>query len=309
MARTPARTLARERGGITLLEVLISCGLLTIGLSTIAALLPAAGSRLTQATTEDRAALLLSNAAAEIFSRGIAAADSFPDPASAASTLAFGKVVERLPTFGGLPAGRTASDFFAAPSAIARKRFGSWRTFVLEDVVAYQPSAYANTPSNVFSSDAAGMGPRAFRDGLCWGATLAPRTLPVAPGVKADLSIVIFKRWEAGAAGSGVEMLPFVVKRVGSCYEADANSSEGLVRACSWLLAMPSAPAAGRSPRWFRIMSVWNWTAGAEKTKRIVLRNQDDFATLTNTLSEGTTGTVFAVEGIVRVDEQVVTLD
>jgi hypothetical protein len=73
----PPRPLPRR--GITLLEVLIACGVLVIGLSSVAALMPAAGSLLGEATALDRAATLAANAAAELeFAKTVKAA-SFTD--------------------------------------------------------------------------------------------------------------------------------------------------------------------------------------------------------------------------------------
>jgi len=308
MTPTPTADTARQKRGITLLEVLISCGLLVVGLSTVAALLPASGSRLTQATTEDRAAVLLSNAAAEIVNRGLVAADAFPADGSA-RTLAFGKVLDKLPTLGTLPSGGAASAIFSGLSAAAQKRCGSWRTFVLEDVLAYAESQTTDTPTNAFTKDAAGLGPREFRNGLCWGATLAPHTRPAAAGGKAVLSLVVFKRWDKGAGGAGGETLPVVLKRVGSVYESDVftDDNDALLRGCTWVLALPAA--AADSPRWFRVMSSWKWRTPTGQTKRVVLHDQAEFERLTGSAASGSAATVLAFEGIVRVDEQALTLD
>ena len=308
MAPTPTSDTARQRRGITLLEVLISCGLLVVGLSTIAALLPASGSRLTQATTEDRAAVLLSNATAEIVNRGLIATDAFPTNGSA-PTLAFGKVLDKLPTLGNMPSGGVASGIFSGLSAAAQKRCGSWRTFVLEDVLAYADSQTADTPINSFTRDGAGLGPREFRNGLCWGATLAPRTRPVVPGGQAVLSIVVFKRWDKSAGGAAGEPRPVVLTRVGSVYEANVftDDNDSLLRGCTWVLALPAG--AADSPRWFRVMSSWKWRTPTGQTKRVVMHDQAVFEKLTNSAASGAVATVLAFEGIVRVDEQALTLD
>lgn len=302
-----------RRNGTTLLEVLISCGLLIVGLSAIAALLPAAGSRLTQATTEDRAAVLLANAAAEIFNRGLLAADVFPAVAAGGSssgtgrTLSFGKVLGRLPGFGALPSGGTAADHFSAPSADGRRRCGSDRTFVLEDVLVYDPPKFSDSPTNAFIQDDAGTGPRKFREGICWGATLTPDSTAPSPGDRATLAIAVFKREGESENGQFEESMPIVLTRVGSFYEAEEISAKTLLRGCSWLLAIPPGTAA--SPRWFKIMSSWTWDAPAGRTTRMILHSQEDFEALTATATAGTKATVFAFEGIVRVDEQVVTLN
>ena len=64
----PRRTQPR---GMTLLEVLVASGILVIGLVSVAALLPAAGSRLAEATLIDRAGTLSANCYADIWNRGM----------------------------------------------------------------------------------------------------------------------------------------------------------------------------------------------------------------------------------------------
>ena len=60
----------RTRHGITLLEVLISMGILTIGLASVAALIPAGRSQAVKAAIYDRGSTLASNAAADLITRG-----------------------------------------------------------------------------------------------------------------------------------------------------------------------------------------------------------------------------------------------
>ncbi|RLS78091.1 MAG: hypothetical protein DWI03_04970, partial [Planctomycetota bacterium] len=178
-----------------------------------------------------------------------------------------------------------------------------------EDVLAYAATQTADSPTNSFTRDNAGLGPREFRDGLCWGATLAPRTRPVASGGKAVLAIVVFKRWHKSASGAAEEPLPVVLTRVGSVYEADVftDDNDALLRGCTWVLALPAG--AADSPRWFRVMSSWNWQTPTGQKKRVVLHDQAEFERLTNSAASGAAATVLAFEGIVRVDEQALTLD
>ena len=308
-APSPCRA-AGIRRGTTLLEVLISCGLLIAGLSAIAALLPAAGSRLTQATVEDRAALLLSNAAAEIVNRGLLKADVFPaaDAGDPSRTLAFGEVLGRLPVFGGLPGGGAAGDHFAPLSTEGLRRCGSRRTFVLEDVLVYEPPRFSDAPVNAFDQDATGAGPRKFREGICWGATLTPDTAPAIPGGRAVLAIAVFKRGAESEEGQLDEAMPFVLERLGGFYETEDISATMSIRGCSWLLAIP--PGTTQSPRWFRVMSSWKHVDDdGRQTTRIILRNQQEFESVTGTAADGSSATVFAFEGIVRVEERGVTLN
>jgi type II secretory pathway pseudopilin PulG len=64
-------TIHDRRAGITLLEVLISLGVLTIGLVSVVSLLPAGRSLAVKAAVYDRASALASNAAADLINRGL----------------------------------------------------------------------------------------------------------------------------------------------------------------------------------------------------------------------------------------------
>lgn len=299
------------RDGITLLEVLISCGLLLVGLTAMASMLPAAGSRLSQASIEDRAAVLLSNAIAEMFNRGLVAADTFPSLTSGTTgvlpAVAIGKVLGGLPTFGVLPSGRAAADFFVQPSDEGRTRCGSSRTFLLEDALAFGPPQVADTPTNAFLGVAGSPGPRDFRQGICWGATLAPGSLQPEAGDAAELAIAIFKRDDA--SGEATQAVPLVLSRFKNCYESEITPNGSLLRACSWVLAVPTVSGTpARRPAWFKIMSSWTWRAGESRTTRLIVGDQQAFESLTDSAATGATALVFAFEDLVRVDVQTVTL-
>ena len=60
-----------DRNGITLMEVLIAIGILAVGLSSVAALLPAAGSQAKKAVIADRAASMAENAMADAITIGL----------------------------------------------------------------------------------------------------------------------------------------------------------------------------------------------------------------------------------------------
>jgi hypothetical protein len=290
------------RRGITLLEVLIACGLLVVGLSTVASILPAAGSRLAQASLEDRAVVMASNGLAEITNRELAAVECFPagvgSGTSPGRTLAIGAVLGQLPTYGELSVGRNASGFFSELSNEGRTRCGSPRTFLLEDEIAFEPSSVAPTPTNVFTADALGLGPRQTRQRMCWGATLTPRVFPPQPGSMAVLTIAVFKR-----AGDG---LPLTLKRTSGFYAVDPAPTGQLLRACTWLLAL--GRDATTPPRWFQVMSAWTPTASNGSTVHLVLKDQEGFAEVTGATAPDSTATVIAFEGLVRVDECLVTL-
>lgn len=100
------------RSGFSLLEVLVACGILVIGLASIAAILPAAGARLAEATATDRAAALAAIAMSEIQARGLVSPELFvgTPAASGSAAVVFG---QSLPAaLAGLPAGQNSAIRF-----------------------------------------------------------------------------------------------------------------------------------------------------------------------------------------------------
>lgn len=80
MAASPA-----DRRGITLMEVLISIGILAIGLSSVLAIIPAARSQASRAVVLDRAAALAANALADAATFGLLRPDSLTAVPTAAT--------------------------------------------------------------------------------------------------------------------------------------------------------------------------------------------------------------------------------
>jgi len=79
---------------MTLLEVLVACGILVIGLASVAALLPAAASVLADASRIERAANLATNAVADLRFQGIPSATTFQGPVK---TLVIGSMFPDMP--------------------------------------------------------------------------------------------------------------------------------------------------------------------------------------------------------------------
>lgn len=113
----PTAASRHPRAGLSLLEVLVACGILAVGLASVSALLPAASTRLGQATQQDRAGVLAANARAECVNRGLVAADIF---SSSTTACVFGEL-----------AGMSAPGI-AGPSAMLAQRTGT-ATFQLAD--------------------------------------------------------------------------------------------------------------------------------------------------------------------------------
>jgi hypothetical protein len=239
------------------MEVLIACGVLVLGLSSIAALLPAAGARLGQANLEDRAGTLAANAYADVVSRRLTKVDLFPDPAK---SLAFGKGLMDVPALA--PFGQ----LFAAPTAsLLGRRIDAERGFLLEDEVLVVPAAAAPTPANEFDR-----GRRAFKEGVCWGATLVPGVAPGQPGPPtaeagspATLSIAVFRK---PPATMPIELTNTVIRPPSTEEETLADglltmtaASEAVMKKflknCSYVLVPPADATKG--PRWCRILASW----------------------------------------------------
>lgn len=276
----------RSRSGITLLEVLVACGVLVLGLASIAALLPAAGSRLGQASLQDRAGTLAANAYSEVVGRGLAAVGSFTNPRLG---VGFGRGLGTLPAE--LPAA------FAAPSAAVNSLIDPNRGFFLEDELVYGPPATAATPVNEFND-----GVRSFREAICWGATLIP-TAPagqgagqaggLAPGTPAILSVAVFRRQPI------LKKFPLTQEN-GNLYRlqaADTGALKTYLASCAHVLVASADPARG--PRWCPVVA--SWQAGGNC---YVSFGNDDFAQLA-----GASPTVLAFDSLVRLDQYVLTLD
>lgn len=83
--RTTSAIAARR--GISLLEVLISMGILTVGLLSVLSLVPAGKSQAVKAVIYDRSSVMASNVAADLIARGLLRPSSWGTPLSSAFTV------------------------------------------------------------------------------------------------------------------------------------------------------------------------------------------------------------------------------
>jgi Tfp pilus assembly protein PilV len=311
------------RAGLSLLEVLVACGVLAIGLASVAAILPAAGSRFGQAQLADRAGFLAANARADLLNRGVVAADVF---ASGTRACAFGQVATALLTISATAtgtAGRTWPTFAASASAVLAQRIDTvGRGFLLEDDLKYLPPSGAETPRNSFMISST-TGPRTFDQSMCWGATLWPAGGPAARGVPAVLSVAVFRRpgdacefrlTRTGTISpSGPETMQCDgVLRSGAASTLQTGGAAALaieaarlqyLSPCSFVLAVTNPP------QWARVASSWTLSgtmvSGTENVNSrrsfVVLEPAPQFT--------GTTIRVVGFDGLLRVDQHPVTLE
>ena len=283
------------RAGVTLLEVLVACGILVVGLASVASILPAAGTRLAQATLEDRVGTAAANAYADIVNRGLVAADIFGSGTT--KSAAFGQTLPALAT------AASSSNFivssYAAAPTLALARLDDSRTTFLEDDLVYQPAGLADTPVSSFFS---GTSPREFKSGVCWGAMLAPDSFPAAPGVVATLSVAVFRK------PGDIASLVLTGTGVYQCSPADSATAEifrkQYLPGCGYVLALPTTASA--TPKWIKITS--SWIASGTGPVNVVLDLFPLGSGTANLISSGSMQVV-AFENLQRVDQYPVALE
>jgi Tfp pilus assembly protein PilV len=291
VARDPSpgkRFPSAERAGLSLLEVLVACGLLVVGLSSVAALLPAATSRFADAVAEDRAAQLAINAHAEIEARGVLRASFFA--AAPSMALVLGESQSLLTTsatatdagknaratlllgpLGDAAVSGSSSRFTMASSGTTRfDTEAIWpatgwqskdpaasalrRGFFSEDdldfpVVGGAPqSGFETAPGNGTTL----LATRLLRRGVCWSALVIPNASGTpAPGTTASVAIMTFKK-PPTVLPIDLEADPSGVYFLPSGRNNDRRT---FLKACSHVLALPSSAAL--RPKLFRVNASW----------------------------------------------------
>ena len=147
---------SRPRAGITLLEVLISIGILAIGLSSLVALMPAARSQAERAFVLNHAGVLAANALADAATFGLLRADALTVPPTAAVPVIVDPAVSGAGIYFG--AAGTASlaqlktgGVFAAASSTTAAAAADLFARSADDPVVGQPAIDDGPPLNAFS--------------------------------------------------------------------------------------------------------------------------------------------------------------
>lgn len=278
-----------QRRGITLMEVLISMGILTVGLASVAALIPAGRSQAIKAAIYDRGSALASNAAAELITRGFLRTEELVPAPSLANT----RILVFDPLFPGAwgPTGAFVGlRDDAATSAASTKELsvtprGAGTTsipsaiadilFRSEDDPIYgvpddDPDA---PPMPGWSNDGTGNGRRGFEGNYSYLATL--ETGEVNPpywlsGRQALLTVVVFHRRDplttpfglaAAADGSGLWIDP---DPTGTPVQLpDGDTIRDVVKPGSMVL-WADHPTAPTRYRWYRTLIVMDQTTAAD---------------------------------------------
>lgn len=291
-----------NRSGMSLLEVLVACGILVVGLASVAAMLPAAASRLSQASAQDRSVAAAQAALVEIEARQLLSRDLF---ASGSAALVFGLGTPQaadLPNVGTALSRPVGVGF---PQRMDNDPASDGRMYYVEDEVQYDLVA-GSAPTNSFAS-----GIRQFRRGVCWGAVVLPE--PWGTGTAslnaARVGIAVFQK--PGAPERFALTTVFSGSTPSAMFEAPGGSMDDATRKqylkpCSYVLAIP--PSNSVAPRWLAIVSSWPiWTPGVDPQKslptafRFTFRDEVPL----NLLSGSTTLTVIGFPNLLGVTEQV----
>lgn len=188
------------RRGITLLEVLISIGILAIGLTSVMSLIPAGKSEAAKAIVYDRAASMAVNALSDAISFGLTRPDSYVATASNATTIVFDDPAVVIPW----PSVASAAMFKAAGvlAAGSDTTTASFEVVKLvlhgRDDVTYNPPPTADDlPTNAFINGIRGFDGRTTT--LIALTEADGGTPPLAAGDRATLSVIVFHNRDTSA--------------------------------------------------------------------------------------------------------------
>ena len=212
------------RDGITLMEVLIAIGILAVGLSSVAALLPAGGSQAKKAVMADRASSLAANALSDAMTAGIARPTVLFDPLLLGPPTAARVVIDPLGDPG--LAGTTYATFktggvFGSGTAVSnsvRNLFGQSR----DDIIFNDPATDDALPTNLLIDGARGFLGRTS----CLWAIESLDGSAFSGGDMARLSVVLFHERDVSSASA-------MAFTGGGTAEIDAN---GLI---TWTGSLP----------------------------------------------------------------------
>lgn len=222
------------RQGFSLLEVLVACGILVIGLASIAAILPAAGSRLGEAAAQDRAAAAAVVAMSEIRCRGLCVRSMFPTGTLSGNFFApravvFGETLSLAVTQSATSAGYVSTSgslaITATTGTVSLIASGSTFTQALFSgsipVLSLPTSTIINSRISIdttsdfrrgffledevqYQSAVTGdlplnsfvNGVRQFNRGVCWGAMITSFPLSITSGsmTAAKVSVAVFRK-------------------------------------------------------------------------------------------------------------------
>ncbi|MEY3205997.1 MAG: hypothetical protein RLZZ21_2328 [Planctomycetota bacterium] len=270
---------------MTLLEVLVSLGILVAGLASVAALMPAAGARLADATAIDRAGTLAANAHADLRNRGILVS-------STSSTLLF--PINTIISSGSGRISVIGDVFPDDPFASGTFPFSSVRFH------KYPTASLAATFSTTLGDDVQLSATTTIvsnSNSVSYGATVVPTaTGTVGAGTPVRVGVVVFKRPNVDRMQLPLIRIGSSIFQIPSTVAQPDSIRKRFVPACSWVFAVSSTSPL--QSRWLHVASSWTVSGTS-----FVSFSDSDAQVIAATPVSGTL-TVQAFTNVLRVDER-----
>ena len=197
-----------NRHGISLLEVLISMGILTIGLVSVLSLIPAGRSQAMKAAAYDRGSALAANAAADFINRGFARPDGWiAKPSPSTTFVVFDPLYTPVanaspqwpPSGSGIQPRLDAATMAASSSSVTSAGIPVADILLRsEDDILFTTETVGPDDTPVPRWSSVNTGRHAFEGTFSYVATLEDATGSWQPGTYATLTVVTFLRRDAG---------------------------------------------------------------------------------------------------------------
>ena len=274
-----------NRAGMSLLEVLVALGVLAAGLASVAALLPAAGARLADATAIDQAGALAANTHADLRIRNVLTASMFSGSTPQA-----------------VVSGSTIIEFATGTEISVDTRLYPTISLTKVDVRL----GVSGTTTEVTDN------------GVCCGVMVVPvasTTTPITAGMPARVTVATFKQstfqsqqiklTAATGTASVLSGSNIAIFTPGSDAVADAVRKQFL-GSCAWVLASSTSGTSTSRPAWLQIGGSWTTTGSTGLPVGSYVSFSDP--TAVGPLLSGSTLSVYGFTHILRVDERPATL-
>lgn len=288
-----------QQRGITLLEVLVALGILVAGLASVAALMPAAGVRLADATAIDRASALAQNAHADLQNRGMLTASAC-FPGNTLITGSSGRICVIGSAFPSEP-GQIGSGTFPITSGTTTT--GTFHRYTPAVVMTLQDDIQLSATNTLVTNS----------NSLAYSVTLVPTaTGTISAGSPVRVGVAVFKRQDVSWMQIPLTKIGTGVFEILASTTSAQNEStrKQFLPPCSWVFAARGgAPAESR---WLHIGSSWTTQKlnadGRLVPDRSFVSFSDSTSDIVASIPVSGSLTVQAFTHLIRVDERPVVL-
>jgi len=290
-------TTRQSRAGISLLEVLISIGILAVGLTSVLSFIPAGHSMAKTSLVTDQAAIVAANTLEDLVTEGYLRVDSLSGITSPVVIDPFAAGTWTAVPLGFTPAVLRQNGVLSVPTTLSPPRGVPAATYLArsrDDVIFNVPDSDAVDVTNSIVG-----GVRAYRGNFSWIAMMSkPGGGNFAAGDEVTLTVVVFHNRDTGQGP--IALGPYNTPAIGQVQWpagpliSDRKNTE-LIRSNGVCLVHQTAPAAPPSFRRISIAAIDDGDTGA-------------FIEFDGPQPAGT-ATLYAVPDAVAVIEKTVTLE